>query len=69
MIFGNCRECGSSDRVWMHAGCLASRVKPEDRAEAMEAAALLGADCEAWLCRSCDHFGIIQVGVFMEGWQ
>lgn len=68
MIFGGCRECGSANRVWMHPCELAARVKPSMRADAMEAADYFGAaaGAEAWLCRSCDTFGIVQVGTFGE---
>lgn len=68
MIFDGCRNCGSTKRTWMHPQELAARVLPSMRADAMHAAAAFGSasNAEAWLCRSCDTFGIVQVGTFGE---
>lgn len=64
MIRSNCSECSSARLTWMPASRLASRVAPEHRADTMQVVALLGSDCEAWLCKDCDGFGVLQVGTF-----
>lgn len=64
MIRSNCSECSSARLVWLPASRLASRLDPEHRADAMQAVAFFGPDAEAWLCRDCSGFGVLQVGVF-----
>lgn len=68
MIFGGCRQCGSSDRFWVHPSELAARVHASARADAMDAVHFFASasNAEAWVCRSCDAFGIVQVGSFVE---
>lgn len=68
MLRSNCSECSSPRLSWVPARDLPSRVPPAERVEAAEVVAFfhdsLGTSCEAWLCRDCSGFGIIQTGSF-----
>jgi hypothetical protein len=54
-----CSECGSPDLVWMTPRDLLEVVPADKKATVQEGIDFLGADGDAWLCRSGGHFGIM----------
>lgn len=68
MLRSTCSECSSPRLSWIPARELPSRVPPAERVQAAEVVAFfrdsLGSSAEAWLCRDCSGFGVIEAGVF-----
>lgn len=67
MIRSNCSDCESARITWMSSRQLVDRVAPDRREQVQEGHEFFrgrGIDVEAWLCKDCGCFGILQVGGF-----